>query len=1032
MFQDFLAQIHDQSALTQAKVTPHLAAQVQSMLTATWFQMKGMPETLTHTQAGTRPGDSVADLLFAYLMTRFLKQIDSEFAAHGLQSEFPLTWIPPGPFEPAEHTLVSVSTAAWVDDLVILLQASTPDILLAKARRAMQIVFDTAVTFGLDLNLAKDKTSLLVALRGPGTRKTWSSILASDPCHPKLEFECRSLQEPTAIAIVPDYVYLGSLHDHTGHPAVDMKRKFLSIQAIRKVLRKGVFKSPRLPLRTKCQLFQSLLMSRVTFSIGAWQRMHMQTARSWQTQLVNLYSQIHDQVHRGPHVHNLDIVAGTYQHHPMMVLAHARLHLFDRLMQTEMVPLFALLQSQCHQDGWLNMICQDIQYLGQYVANDDLQTLADTHDHAHLAQLSFQQPKLLTKFANRCKQRYQQYLAIWRAFRQFQDRFDQVAQEYDVVWNDPTLDHPRPGAFACDTCHQVFADHHALCTHVYKCHQVLNTAHRYAISHRCRACLKQYHSRNELIHHLKYFRTGCLIKLILTVPPLSDDDLETILEEMRQSKLVHKRQQRQKVHRMPMQQCSGPLRPWPWEQTYHYVRHDTRLPDLPPDQVVEPWVEHVLESLDLCSVVSTYQLLTSQPYHGFLAQQLCLRLSALHLHLPGTPSPYHAEKHLVLQEAICLWQDSFQVPPTRLIAHVDFASAITSLRSVRLPSEHQPPDVSVVARRTQLQDNLWQELNVPHQIFQEFERLHDRCYSWPAPQAPRLTRTPVYVYLYSGRRRQGDFQSQVEQLLARFSLQGQVLLLDLAISDNHDATQPKLTHTLLQWFRNGCVAGYLVAPPCETWSEARHLEVDGMRPPRPLRSARYPFGVPQLQKGELDQLLISTQLLFTAVILFLVAALTSTPAIMEHPREAREQDRASIWRLPWLKALRESGIVQLQVIRQAQYGAKSSKPTHLAVCHAPNFKETMGKYTINVDWSSPEVLQGKHADGTWRTSAAKEYPELLNRALAHTLVQASQDRACRDLEHDVDHWLSQFCWGVQLFVCCRCFIWWSTHATWLC
>ena len=1002
MFQDFLAQIHADLALAQAKVTPHLAAQVQSMLTATWFQMRGMPETLTHTQAGTRPGDPVADLLFAYLMTRFLNQLDSEFAAHGLQSSFPLTWIPPGVLGPDEQSHAVVSTAAWVDDLVILLQASTPATLIAKARCAMQLVFDTAVTFGLDLNLAKDKTSLLLAPRGPGARQMWSSILAEDPCHPKLEFECQSLSQPADIAIVPDYIYLGSLHDHTGHPAVDVKCKFLSIQAIRKVLKKGVFKSPLLPLRTKCQLFQSLVMSRMTFSIGAWQKMHMHTARSWQTQLVNLYSQIHDGVHRGPHMHNLDIVAGSYQPHPMMVLAQARLQLYDRLMQTEMVPLFALLQSQCPQDGWLSMICQDIQHLAQYVAHDELETLAADKNHAQLAQLSFRQPKLLAKFANRGKQRYQQYLAVWRVFRQFQARFDQEAMRYEVTWTHPTDNQPRPGTFVCETCQKTFADHHALCTHVYKCHQVLNTAHRYAISHRCRACLKQYHSRNELIHHLKYFRTGCLIKLILTVPPLSDEELDGVLEEMRQIKNAQKRHQRQKAHRVPLQQCSGPLRPWPWAQAQAFARQDTRTSSLPQPAVVERWTDDVLESLDACSVAATYQLLIQQPYHGSLAQHLCVSLSALHLHLPGTPSSYHAEKHLVLQEAICLWQDSFQVPKFRLNTHVDFATAITSLHLVRMPSEHQSHDVSVVSRRTQLQDNLWQELSVPHQVFHELERLHNRSYSWPAPQAPRLTRTPVYIYLYSGRRRHGDFQSQVEHFLTRFSSKGQVLLLDLAISERHDATQPTLINTLLQWFHSGCVAGFLAAPPCETWSEVRHLEVDALHAPRPLRSARYPFGVPQLQKGELEQLLISTQLLFTALLLFLVASLTSTPAILEHPREPRGQDRASIWRLPWMRALRESGLVQLHVIRQAEFGAKSSKPTHLAVCHAPDFWETMGQHRIHVDWSNLDVLHGKHADGSWRTSAAKEYPELLNRALAHTLVQASQGRASRDLEHDVD------------------------------
>ena len=420
MFQDFIAQIHGKSALSQAKVSPHLAAQVQSMLTATWFEMKSMPATLTATQAGAKPGDSIADLLFAYLMTRFLSMIEDQFQANGLCAAHPLTWLPPGSLHTEEQVLETIHAAAWVDDLVILLEAGSPVVMLQKVRTAMQIAFDSAVSLGLDLNLSKDKTSVLLALRGPQARAVWSEILAPDPSKPVLAFQCKALTTTATIAIVPDYLYLGSLHDHSGTPAVDVKRKFLFIQAIRKVLRKGVFKSHKLPVRTKCQLFQSLLMSRMTFSVGAWQRMHMHTARSWQTQLVNLYSQIHPQFSHGPHVHNLDIVAGTWQMHPMMILASARLQLYDRVMQTEMAPLFALLQAQSRQssDSWLDLICQDIASLSQFVAAPTIEQLAIGRQHADLAQQSFQHPRLLSKFANRCKARYQQYGEIWLAFRQ--------------------------------------------------------------------------------------------------------------------------------------------------------------------------------------------------------------------------------------------------------------------------------------------------------------------------------------------------------------------------------------------------------------------------------------------------------------------------------------------------------------------------------------------------------------------------------------------------------------------------------------
>ena len=405
--------------------------------------------------------------------------------------------------------------AAWVDDLVLLLHASSPSTLVDKVQGAAGLVYDAAVQFGLALNLAKDKTSVVMALRGPTARHTWTRILQDDPKHPQLQFTCRALAEPQSIAILPDYVYLGSLHDHTGSPAADLKRKLLSIQHLRKIMRKGVFKNPKVPMTTRAMIFQSLIMSRLQYNIGAWQQLHMHTARSWQTQLVTLYSQLHPQLARGPGVHNLDIVAGARQVHPMLVIGTNRIRLFDRLMQTEMTPLFALLQAQSPGEGWLRLVAQDILRVIQYVPLPEVAEIAATDDHAKLAQYSFHHPRALSKLANRCNMRYLQYLEIWTAFRKFQKDFDAEATTHGITWHQVGPTTQEIGSFECHTCGAIFASHKALCaTHVYKVHQVVNVAHRYAWGSRCQACLKQYHSNAQLVHHLKYFHTGCLVKLI--------------------------------------------------------------------------------------------------------------------------------------------------------------------------------------------------------------------------------------------------------------------------------------------------------------------------------------------------------------------------------------------------------------------------------------------------------------------------------------------------------------------------------------
>lgn len=64
------------------------------------------------------------------------------------------------------------------------------------------------------------------------------------------------------------------------------------------------------------------------------------------------------------------------------------------------------------------------------------------------------------------------------------------------------------------------------------------------------------------------------------------------------------------------------------------------------------------------------------------------------------------------------------------------------------------------------------------------------------------------------------------------------------------------------------------------------------------------------------------------------------------------------------------------------------KPTHLAVAHIAGFRSYAKKFEVAVQWNKLTTLQGRNADNSWRTSAAKEYPSKLNEYLSYSLLQA--------------------------------------------
>eukprot|EP00438_Fugacium_kawagutii_P003888 Skav215237 [mRNA] locus=scaffold341:384057:384803:- [translate_table: standard] len=194
--------------------------------------------------------------------------------------------------------------------------------------------------------------------------------------------------------------------------------------------------------------------------------------------------------------------------------------------------------------------------------------------------------------------------------------------------------------------------------------------------------------------------------------------------------------------------------------------------------------------------------------------------------------------------------------------------------------------------------------------------------------------------------------------------------------------------TFLGWFSCGFVGSFLIAPPCETWSQARHNPVEGSAAPRPLRTSQYPFGLDGLTQAELDQVYVSSLLLFVALRLFLASIVYAIPATMEHPHAPSKKERASIWFLPWIQRFLSHDSVTLMSLNQAEYGAVSLKPTHFLLCCLPQSRSAFEKFRVAINWQRLESLSGRDGSGKWKTSYAKEYPGLLNASLALAHVTA--------------------------------------------
>ena len=596
-------------------------------------------------------------------------------------------------------------------------------------------------------------------------------------------------------------------------------------------------------------------------------------------------------------------------------------------------------------------------------------------------------PRVFTKLYRQAQRQYLSYLQLWKSFRQFLQDFNNEAAALGVVRVQPPepmhLDH----TFACPECGKTFESLRAMGAHAFQKHRAVNLAQRYTSSNVCRACLRIYDHRDSVLHHLKYFRTGCLLKLITLVPPLDNAQLDAVHQDIANSRLATKRQLRRGRHRWPPSRAFGPLRAWPWTVACSQAGRDTRPcePLLPGD--LAPWIASIRNSLEADDFSGVLNALSAKPFHGVYVQQLIDHL----LPTDAAVNWFIIDQQRRLHEAFLLWQDNdlLHQPLTPWnVSHDTFRALMPALQLWPVA-----PDGAGDFQLPTAESDLWDDTWVPARLAGLVQLERRTKWTWP-PFVPRpFFSFRIFLYVFSGRRRPGDYQSQVEKLLGQYDdIQGHVLMLDLALSDTHDVTKPQLVHQLLRWITQRAVVALLVAPPCETWSEARHLPGEV----RPLRDHLHPFGLEGLVQSELQQLWISSYLLFVSLRLFMAATLAGIPSILEHPREPKISSRASIWRLPWVQTMLQHAHVQRHFVWQAKFGSPAAKPTHLMVSHIPRFTMLCKPYQIHVDWKQLIVLSGKDSTGAWKTSAAKEYPPALNGAFAacHVLTIRDRLRAC--------------------------------------
>eukprot|EP00435_Cladocopium_sp_Y103_P009387 s2455_g2.t1 len=255
------------------------------------------------------------------------------------------------------------------------------------------------------------------------------------------------------------------------------------------------------------------------------------------------------------------------------------------------------------------------------------------------------------------------------------------------------------------------------------------------------------------------------------------------------------------------------------------------------------------------------------------------------------------------------------------------------------------------------------------------------------------------LHLFSGRRRKGDCHWWLSHIGHHLSpdIEVRLLSLDTAVhSTLGDLSAGANFRLVRDLAHRGAFAACLTGPPCETFSAARHIELDDFVGPRPLRSAELPWGLPGRSSRELRQLDMGTELLLNSQQIEVATVLAGGGSLMEHPWENDDPSKASVWRTlaqtQWIMSL--PGAFR-HFVEQWKFGSPGIKPTCLRALNLGPEQIVQRALQDGMElWRArPQTqLKGRTSAGVFRTAAAKEYSSALCRSLVVATLRGLRSR----------------------------------------
>ena len=526
-FHDLCKQLHEQHALAQAEVPSHLQNVAIDVLSNNWFLIENSDRPCSINRS-TKQGDPTADLFFNFFMARVLKTIRRELESNNLGIQIPHTDLQPlGVCDACQFT-----DASYVDDTFFIHAFRDNENTTKYAELMVAIVCKALCSHALQPNFKKGKSEFCINLRGPKSKQMRKVIFVDlDSLIPCKVYDSLTVR----VHVVLKYKHLGNFATGTRTNVARAKHRVGEAMSALIPLSRNVLRSPIIPVLTKTLVAKSLILSKLYYNVCVWSAISQAQTAMFRRFVLKVIRNIARFGHTNP-VSDEKLLCMIDIPEPHIHIRTIRLIYYIRFIKYAPKTLKSLVAASAKYAGsWIRTVSADLLWLIRHT------------------------PQLHKYNAcNLSSKDFNEYLVSTLCVSHIHDASTNHAEKFEVPASKSAAEPHK-----CPHCPREFENKQKLSGHLYKAHNVKHPARLYASADGvCKVCLKLFHTRPRLIHHLRQSSHSCLNSYMSCIVPFTPVEVESLDQSDRNKSRELKQAGFTKLHAAkPVVSLHGPMRP---------------------------------------------------------------------------------------------------------------------------------------------------------------------------------------------------------------------------------------------------------------------------------------------------------------------------------------------------------------------------------------------------------------------------------------------------------------------------------------